>query len=138
MANYSLADLIPEPHRFTDTDGAVYDVPTAEMFSTANLKRIAQMERELPEVLGTWRQAPDLQEGVIRLDQLVNDFFQTLVPDMPVERVEAIGINQKVHFIQWWQKEEGAKAPPIPPAAAGQRLIRGRRSPASSTPVTTP
>jgi hypothetical protein len=138
MANYSLADLIPESHRFTDTDGTIYDVPTGEMFSTTQLKKIAQMERDLPEVLAAWKESSGTSEAVLQLDQLVSSFFHMLVPDMPVERIDAIPIARKVHFIQWWREQEGAKAPQLPPATAGQRVRRGRRSPASPSLATTP
>ena len=139
MAIYSLADLIPEPHTFKDQDGTSYDVPTGEMFSTSELKQLAQLERDMPEALATWKSTPDLQEGVLHLDSLVNDFFGMLVREMPRERIEQIPINQKVGFIQWWQTQEGAKAPPAPPAAAwANRQNRRRLSRGSSTPDTTP
>lgn len=139
MATYSLADLIPEPHIFKDQDGTAYAVPTGEMLSTLELKQIAQLERDLPEALATWKSKPDLQESVLYLDKLVNDYFGALVREMKPERIEHIPINQKVDFIRWWQTEEGAKAPPAPPAPArANRQTRRRASRGSSTPDTTP
>lgn len=137
MATYSLMDIIPEPHRFKDADETVYDVPTGAMFSTQQLKKLEQLEHDLPEALAAWHRGEAPGPTVMRLDQVLNDFFSLLVPKMPAPRIEELSIEHKIHFIGWWQAEEQKKAPPPGEAQADQRPSRGRRSPASSSPATT-
>lgn len=138
MAQFSLLDTIPKPHTFRDTDGQVYDVPTARMFGTIQFGRMEYLQAELPAALTEIREAGAGDEermypAVKRLDQVVNEFFGMLVPSLPLDRVYTIPLPDKIAFINWWKAEEEKAQQPAGEARAGQRVNRGRRSPASST-----
>jgi hypothetical protein len=138
MAQYTLLDLTPQGHSFRDTDGLTYDVPTARMFGTLQFGRLHHLQAELPAALAEIREVGDDEERMIpavqRLDQVVNEFFRMLAPKMPPDRVYEIPLQDKIGFIEWWQREEEKirAGQPTGEAQAGQPVSRGRRSPASS------
>lgn len=134
MAQFSLVDNEPKPHTFRDTDGLVYEVPTARMFGTRQFAELERLQAGFLEVRDELRSADEatMLPAAKRLDQVVNTFFQMLVPRMPPDRVYELAIVDKVAFIQWWQLQE-AKTSTRGEARAGKKTSRGRPLPASST-----
>ena len=138
MAEFSLLNLLPAGHTFRDAEGTVFDVMTARLFGTLQFGRLVYLESELPAAMQDIRAAKGddtlMIPAVQRLDQVVNEFFQMLVPRMPLDRVYEIPLQDKTSFIEWWQQEEEKirRARPAGEQVAG-KPIRGRRSPASST-----
>lgn len=137
MAQFTL--LVPKAHTFRDTDGQVYDVPTARMFGTTQFGRMEYLQGALPEAQNEIREVGDDEERLIpavkRLDQVVNEFFGMLVPTLPLDRVYTIPLTDKIAFIGWWQQEEQKTQQPVGEATAGRPVSRGRRSPASSRSI---
>lgn len=141
MAQFDLVSIVQTPHTFRDRDGRTYEVPTAAMFSTIEIAKVTRLQHALPEAMTALGQKDgDQAAAVTTLDQIVNEYFQMLVPTMPADRVQALAVGEKAAFIQWWQAEETPKGTPPPNRAAGKRVSRGKRSPASvgSTPASAP
>lgn len=138
MPQFSLLDLKPEGHTFRDTTGEIYQVPTARLFGTDAYGRLTWLQTNLPAALKELADAPDgeTMAAVTQVDQVVNQFFQMLVPDMPEPRVHQLALADKLGFINWWQQEEQKAAPQSGGAQAGKPVTRGRRSPASAASTT--
>jgi hypothetical protein len=72
------------------------------------------------------------------VEGMADDLIAMIVPDLPAERRAQIKFGHKFRFLNWW-KEQAAKAQPVGEPKAAEKLIRGRRSPASSgSTVSTP
>lgn len=133
MAQFDLTSIVQTPHIFRDRDGRAYEVPTAAMFSTLEIAKVTRLQHALPEAMKALGEKDgDQAAAVTALDQVVNEYFQMLVPSLSPERIQSIAIAEKAAFIQWWQREETPKDAPPPNRTAGKRVSRGKRSPASS------
>lgn len=140
MAQFNMLERRPVAHTFRDTDGAVYEVRTARMFGTNAYARLAWLQSELPDAMEELQNSEGDDEKILpaarRLDQVVNEFFQMLAPDMPLDRVYELALADKLLFIQWWQQEEQKTTPRGEAVTA--RPIRGKRSRGSSSTATIP
>jgi hypothetical protein len=136
MAQLDLASIVETPHTLRDTDGRIYDVPTAAMLSTIQIAQMRRLQQTLPEMMAALdTPGGDSSAAVVSLNQVVDEYVQLIAPTMPGERIAAMPVGKKVQIIKWWQDVETPKTPPK--ATASPRVIRGRRSrgSAASTPA---
>ena len=131
--NFSLVDLIPQPDTFTDKDGSQYDVRPSADFSASDLAMLTRLQKRV-STQATGLQSDDddaSAKAATALDQAVNDLFTLVVPTLPIERRDAVALNMKMAFLNWWQAQQPVVESPKAQKAA-PRLIRGRPSRASS------
>jgi hypothetical protein len=146
-SSFALSAIVPdvEPLTFRDDrfggDGTVYPVRRKEDFGAvdlASLQRIQSGYVLANKQMRTGKTQEALENGARDLERHLHDLFSLLIPDMPAERIQAIPMQVKVQFLQWWQAENKEKATAEGEAKAPQtqpRVPRGKRS-LTSSPVT--
>lgn len=135
MSVFELAKLIPEPMTFLDADGTRYDARPVSALGAIDYARYERMQREATVALGALATRDDRvdKEGASRqLEHVTNDLMQTIVPDLPMERIEKIAFAHKAQFLKWWQSEQPKPEVQAGEAKAGRRSNLGQRSLASS------
>jgi hypothetical protein len=135
--SFRLSDLIPEPLTFTDDmvggDGTVYDVLTLDLLSEQDVSRMFVLQRRMTRAFTAEQHDEALQA--------INELIQMLVPKLSGDRVAAIPLTLKTHFLDWWrqqhqQKQQEAHDPKVTgETISPTRVQRGKRSPASSPPT---
>lgn len=141
-ATFDLADLVPEPMTMRDMDGTTYDVLGTELFGAVDYARLMRMRTDMAAAFSGLQAKQGDQEAKERtaanLEQLADELIALLVPSLPAERRAAIPFAKKFRFLNWW-KEQETKGQPTGESKAVEKVIRGRRSPASSaSTVSTP
>jgi hypothetical protein len=99
MSVFELAKLIPEPLTFVDTDGTRYDARPVSALGAIDYARYERMQREATAALGALASRDETvdKEGASRqLEQVTNELMQTIVPELPIERIQAIAFAHKV------------------------------------------
>jgi hypothetical protein len=135
MSVFELATLIPEPLTFVDTDGTRYDARPVSAFGAIDYARYERMQREATAALGALAArdtTTDKEAAARQLEQTTNDLILTIVPSLPMERIEQIAFAHKSQFLRWWQNEQPKPEVRAGEAKAGRPVTRGRRSPASA------
>lgn len=107
--SFSFADLIPEPLSYKDdglpgATGQSYDVQVRELLSTEALVQFMRIERQVREL--------QLDEGIEdsdaeRIDALTDQMLAILIPTLPTERRQAIPLQLRLRFMEWWRDEQG-------------------------------
>jgi hypothetical protein len=100
--------------------------------------RYERMQREATVALSMLasRDTSVDKEGAARqLEHTTNELIQTIVPDLPIERIAAIAFAHKSQFLKWWQNEQPKPEVTMGEAKAVGKVTRGRRSPASVDPT---
>ena len=137
---FNLADLIPEPLTFRDTDGKAYEAHTAEMFGAVDYAKLMRLRTELATAFSALQAKqgdPAMMEQLAaNLEDLADDLIAMIVPELPAERRAAIKFGHKFRFLNWWKEQAAPKAGAVGEPKAAEKVIRGRRSPASSGSTT--
>lgn len=134
---FSLDELIPETMT-ARLSGRVYDVRMVAHLGPAEYARMLRLQERMKNVLRdlgsddvevSAQAAEDIADAADRLMAL-------LIPDLTDEQIAAMTFGKKSAFIDYWRSRQEVK-PATGKAKAGDRPIRGRRSSALSTLVTT-
>jgi hypothetical protein len=137
-ATFNLADLIPEQMTFRDVDGKTYEALPSEMFGAAEYAKLMRMQQEMRVTMSVVQSTAgqkkgDVEGAAARLEQIADTLIGMIVPDLPAERIKAMHFGHKFRFLNWWREQSQNGAAPVGEAPAGsEKVIRGRRSPASS------
>ena len=142
--NFSLVDLVPSYDTFTDTDGAVYHVKAATMFSAEDFARLRDLQTEIQRIQAQVASQQGVNgaidpEAVVNLlpgmQQAMDGFLRMVVIDIPEERLGHIQLQHKLAFMQWWQTLQQQRNPQPPPNRQTRRAVaspRKQRLPSSS------
>lgn len=135
-ATFNLADLIPEPLTFRDTDGKTYEAHTAEMFGAVDYAKLMRLQQQMRTAFATLQATAGQKKGdtegvAAQLEAMSDTLIAMIVPDLPPERLAAMAFGHKFRFLKWWQ-EQATAGQPAGETKAAEKVIRGRRSPASS------
>ena len=133
-ANFSLASIIPEYDTFTDTDGTVYNVRTIKMLSSFDLAQLTRFQTTTEALArpsnGETPTPEVLEQGMVTLTDAVNTFWNMIIPDLAIDRIQAIELAYKLSFMEWWQRRQNEIQPAPPPNRTARRAAQSssRRS----------
>ncbi len=134
-AQFSLADLIPEPLTFRDSgpggSGEVYTVLTPELFSPEDYAEFARLQEEIRLLLSDRNPAEAAQAS--DLDRYTSRIMGILVPDLPEARRKKISIAFRLRFLGWWKDQQPEPGAVLGNAVRATSPTRRKRSPASSS-----
>lgn len=147
---YILSEVIPdvEPLTYKDDryggDEQVYKVRrTMDMGLTdqAELRIIKNQYQLAVKQVNTAKQRQQARAAADNLDNATNELMQFLIPDLPMARIQAVPMMERIRFLGWWLRESRAEqeandageAKALPEQT--ERTRRGKRS-RNSSPVT--
>ena len=118
-ANFSLADLIPEVDTFTDMDGDKHEIRSTRTFGAIEYAKLKRFQREIAasqETVNTTKVETLEDENLIvaavnRQEDAMNEFIGMIIPKMPMDRIKAIELADKLSFMAWWNEQQPKNAP---------------------------
>jgi hypothetical protein len=137
---FTLDALIPEPLIFPDVhyggDGTRHEVRTVDLLGAADYARYRRMQADMRKAGAALEGKNSSEEAQIAagrtVEVIVDELLATLIPTLSEERRHALPFQYKSKILEWWQsKQPKVEAPEPGEASAGERVTRGRRSPAS-------
>ena len=138
MANFNLADLVPEYDTFTDNDPeqTKYQVRTIKMMSAVDLAALAVFQKQAASLqhftVDDDTDPKELQQNVQVVADAVDSFLHLIMPSMPQTRITEIDLNYKLNFMQWWQARQEEIQPSAPPNRKARRAAQSSRPKRSS------
>lgn len=123
---FSLADLIPEPLIFTDTDGTRYEVLRADELSPIAIARQGRIKSRFDQLMQLMQQGQieSEEQAAAALEQTINQLVSMVMPSMAESRVAAIPFKHRMAFITWWKDQN---RPPAGEVKADQPARRQNR-----------
>lgn len=138
VANFNLADLVPEYDTFTDTDESQtkYQVRTIKMMSAVDLAELTVFQRDAARLqhfhVDESTEPEELKEKLKMVTEAVNGFLHLIMPSMPETRIVEIELNYKLGFMTWWQARQEEIQPSPPPNRKARRAAQSSRPKLSS------
>jgi len=121
-ANLDFATLVPERDTFTDGDGTVYEFRSRRDLGAVDRARLRKMQHDASQAQEQLDLAPDDEKIAQTIEQRLEGFIQTILPELPEERIHQMTMDQKNQILRWWNVQNAVAQSPNGSAPPGEAV----------------